>query len=63
MNNEELGKWNASIEEARAAKLNAMERAVRSRGLQRRINLMFARWFEALAKMGARWRDMEINDD
>jgi hypothetical protein len=63
MTNEELAKWNADIERARIAKLDAMERAMRNRGFNRRLALWSARMFAKVEALGKRWRNESMSED
>ncbi len=63
MTNEELAKWNAEIERARLAKLDAMELAMRNRGIPRRLALFSARLFAKVEALGKRWRNESMSED
>jgi hypothetical protein len=62
VNNQDLKGWNEPIEAARAAKLDAMETAIRKRGFRRKVYLMFARLFARIEAMGTRWRNQQMSD-
>lgn len=63
MNNADLRDWNETIEKARASKQDAMERAIRTRGVRRRMHLVFSKLFGRIEAMGSRWRNEQMNSD
>ncbi len=63
MRNDDLAAWNAEIERVRLMKVDAMEKAIRSRGVSRRVALISARMFAWVEKLGRKWRHDNMMDD
>lgn len=63
MNNDELAKWNADIDEVKRARVRVQLDAMRSRGWKRRAYLWVARLYKRIEATGERWRSERLWDD
>lgn len=59
----ELDQMNADLEDLRSMRLDALERAIRSRGLRRWINLAFAKYAAWAIRWGERQRRRIYGDE